>query len=79
MRVLHKLVDTGNTVAITEHRLDVIAETDWIIDLGPVLGIGEGRVVAKGTPELGGGELRWFENRSFSREVSLCAERLAER
>lgn len=49
--VLNKLVDTGNTVVIIEHNLDVIKNCDYIIDLGPEGGDNGGRVIAKGTPE----------------------------
>ncbi len=49
--VLGRLVDTGNTVVIIEHNLDVIKSADWIIDLGPEGGDAGGRVIAEGTPE----------------------------
>ena len=51
IRVLHRLVEAGNTLVIVEHNLDVWAEADWIVDLGPEGGAGGGRVVACGTPE----------------------------
>ena len=51
LRVLHRLVDTGNTLAVIEHNLDIMAEADWIIDLGPEGGAGGGRIVAQGPPE----------------------------
>ncbi|HCB90958.1 MAG TPA: excinuclease ABC subunit UvrA, partial [Ruminococcaceae bacterium] len=49
--VLQKLVDSGNTVVVIEHNLDLIKTADYIIDLGPEGGDAGGRVVAAGTPE----------------------------
>lgn len=51
LEVLQRLVDTGNTVIVIEHNLDVIKSADHIIDLGPEGGAGGGRLVAAGTPE----------------------------
>ena len=49
--VLNRLVDTGNTVVVIEHNLDVIKSADWVIDMGPEGGFRGGTVVAEGTPE----------------------------
>lgn len=52
LMVLQRLVDTGNTVVVIEHNMDVIKSADWIIDLGPEGGSGGGTLVAEGTPEV---------------------------
>ena len=51
LRVLHRLVDNGNTVVLIEHHLDLIKNADWVIDLGPGAGDQGGELIAVGTPE----------------------------
>jgi excinuclease ABC subunit A len=45
-------VDAGNTAVVVEHNLDVMAEADWIVDMGPEAGAGGGKVVAAGPPKV---------------------------
>ena len=51
LRVLHRLVDAGNSVVLIEHHLDMVKNADWIIDLGPGAGDSGGYIIATGTPE----------------------------
>ena len=71
IRVLHRLVDAGHSVVVIEHNLDVIAEADWIVDLGPEGGGDGGRVVFQGPPEL--------SPRSDSHTCRALAEFLTQR
>lgn len=50
-RVLHRLVDAGHSVFIVEHNLDMIAESDWVVDIGPEGGSQGGRIIAQGNPK----------------------------
>lgn len=50
LAILNRLVDSGNTVVVIEHNIDVIRQADWIIDIGPEAGSGGGEVVFEGTP-----------------------------
>ena len=60
LEVLHSLVDTGNTVVVIEHNLDVVKTADWVLDLGPEGGDGGGELVASGTPEdIAASERSW--------------------
>ena len=73
IRVLHRLVDNGHTVVVIEHNLDVIAEADWVLDLGPEGGDGGGRIVASGPPT------RIIRTRRKSHTAEVLKEFLAKR
>ena len=73
VRVLDELVARGNTVVIVEHHLDMIARSDWVVDLGPEGGAGGGRVVAAGPPD---GIVEVVESRTG---MALAARRAARR
>ncbi|MFL6618238.1 MAG: excinuclease ABC subunit UvrA, partial [Povalibacter sp.] len=71
--VLHRLVDAGNSVVVIEHNLDVMAEADWLIDMGPEGGEGGGRVVAQGPPD------EIVRNKSKSHTARILGEFLRDR
>ena len=51
MEILQAFVNTGNTVVVIEHNLDVIKTADWVVDMGPEGGVEGGKIIAEGTPE----------------------------
>ncbi|MEK3872889.1 MULTISPECIES: excinuclease ABC subunit UvrA [Paenibacillus] len=75
LKVLHRLVDSGDTVLVIEHNLDVIKTADYLIDLGPEGGSGGGTVIATGTPE----EVVKVENSYTGRYLAPILERDAKR
>jgi excinuclease ABC subunit A len=73
LEVLHRLVESGNTVVVIEHNLDVVKTADWIIDLGPEGGKAGGEVIAEGTPEQVARVRRSFTGR-YIRELLATGE-----
>ncbi|HEX8782943.1 MAG TPA: hypothetical protein VF764_06205, partial [Steroidobacteraceae bacterium] len=73
IQVLHRLVGAGNTAVVVEHNLDVMAEADWILDMGPEAGDAGGRIVAQGTPA------QIARRRQHSHTGRVLAEFLRER
>ena len=74
LNVLHRLVDEGNTVIVIEHNLSIIAEADYIVDIGPEAGADGGEIVATGTPEEVA-KSRLSRTAPFLREVLRTARR----
>ena len=77
LEVLHALVDSGNTVVVIEHNLEIIKTADWIIDLGPEGGDKGGRVVAQGTPEDVAAGANSFTGQYLARYLARGKERAA--
>jgi len=73
LEVLHRLVDTGNTVVVIEHNLDVVKTADHVIDLGPAGGKAGGEVIAEGTPEQIAKSRRSFTGQ-YLREILTTGE-----
>jgi excinuclease ABC subunit A len=73
LHVLNRLVDSGNTVLVIEHNLDVIKQADWIIDLGPEGGDKGGTIIAEGTPEMVAKEPKSYTGQF----LSACLEQKA--
>jgi excinuclease ABC subunit A len=77
LQVLFKLRESGNTLVVIEHHLDVIKTADWVIDMGPEGGAGGGRVVAEGTPEAVAANSESHTGRFLNRILGLDAARIA--
>ena len=70
LQVLQRLVDSGNSVVVIEHNLDVIKTADWLIDLGPEGGEGGGEILVAGTPEKVAGEPRSYTGQFLAEIVT---------
>jgi len=78
IKVLHQLVESGNSVIVIEHNLDLMAEADWLIDVGPEGGEAGGRVVAAGTPEKVSRSRR-SRTAPYLKDVLSLAEKVSHR
>jgi len=82
LEVLQRLVDTGNSIVVIEHNLEIIKSADWLIDLGPEGGDAGGQIIAQGTPEEVAEEPRsytgHFLQRMFQEEAEFFAERAVQ-
>ena len=79
LKVLHQLRDTGNTVIVIEHNLDVIKTADWVIDLGPEGGDGGGEIIASGPPEVVAASKQSYTGRYLARGACASAATAARR
>jgi len=79
LEVLQELVETGNTIVVIEHNLDVIKQADWLIDIGPEGGDGGGEIVATGSPEDVAEVERSWTGRYLKPLLDRHAERAAAR
>ncbi|MDX9973303.1 MAG: excinuclease ABC subunit UvrA [FCB group bacterium] len=77
LKVLHRLVEHGNTVLVIEHNLDVIKTADWVIDLGPEGGDGGGRIIATGTPEQIARNAKSFTGVHLKEKLSVAPRKKA--
>ncbi|MCX7793889.1 MAG: excinuclease ABC subunit UvrA [Thermodesulfovibrionales bacterium] len=79
LNVINRLVDSGNTVIVIEHNLDVIKSSDYIIDMGPESGDSGGEVVAEGTPEEVARNPRSWTGRFLSEKLGMSASLTAQK
>ncbi len=74
LQILQRLVDSGNSIVVIEHNLDVIKSADWLIDLGPDGGDAGGQIIAQGTPEDVAANEQSFTGHFLKRMFSEVAE-----
>jgi excinuclease ABC subunit A len=79
LEVLHQLVESGNTVVVIEHNLDVIKTADWLVDFGPEGGDGGGEIIAAGTPEDVAADAKSWTGRYLKPMLEKHAQRRVEK